>query len=81
MLDLVRVKLRVNAYFFVINGVKTLRFQKISGCEWLFLYKGSGQNMLYSISTHLDQGTRKKTRPYTFKLIVRIKKVRDHEIY
>ena len=25
-----------------------------------FLYKGSGQNMLYSISTHLDQGTREK---------------------
>ena len=46
-----------------------------------FLYEGSGQNMLYSISTHLDKGTRKKIRPYTFKLMIRIKNFRDHEIY
>ena len=33
-------KLRVNAYFFffVVNGVKTLRFQKISGCLWTRLF-------------------------------------------
>ena len=39
---------------------KTLLFQKLSGCVWkrAYLCKGSGQNMLYSRSTHIGKGTK-----------------------